>query len=209
MSLRGKDRQIGAVALAFMLFAVSPAPAAPASSDTDAQGEALNPADGTVEGFLLPDHKPNGDDPCRSSGPGLRLLFGTNAVIATTFPHAVIASPERVYLQIDRDKAGDIGVTGAFRSEPGFAEAIIVGNKFDVDADRVDHFTETRHRLTILGAHGQTVLDVWFLNPSTVRLSGILFVHGRRVDLSEGGQVAGSRMSGDCLGLSPHDIFFE
>ena len=167
----------------------------------------LQPGDGSISGDLEPDQQELSQDPCFRNRPGndLELLFGSNGAISQTFPQIVIGTGTKSFLVMDRNSQGSIEISGSFQSAPGYPQAIIKDNHWDIDADRIDHFVKTRHRLTVTTAFGQTVLDVYYLNSHVVELTGQMYVGHTAIDLSKS-LFGGATISDSCAGSSYIDV---
>jgi hypothetical protein len=135
-------------------------------------------------GSLIPASEPTPDNAC-SHNPTLKkddylVLLGKEAAFFRTFPHTVIAVHRTVpLLWFTLDKDGGIEVNADIHSPDMKLVAKLRQNHFDINPNEI--FKKERpdfSTLSITDAYGNSVLNVRFINPHTLSVTGVLFYPG-------------------------------
>jgi hypothetical protein len=108
------------------------------------------------------------------------ILLGKEAAIFRTFPHTVIAVHRRIpLLWFTLDKDGGIEVNADIHSPDMKLVAKLRNNHFDLNPNEI--LTKERpdfSTLRITDSYGDPVLNVRFINPHTLSVTGVLFYPG-------------------------------
>lgn len=132
-----------------------------------------------LSGLLLPASEPTPDNVC-SHGPfpipgdALLILLGNSASFNSQFPHTIIRIKGEDVLTLSK-KGGEIGVNVKIFGKDGRIIAEIKDNEFSINPN--NYFRKGRpdkSTLVIYDQEDKRVLDVRFVNPSTVRFLGVL-----------------------------------
>ncbi len=135
-------------------------------------------------GSLVPASDPTPTNAC-SDSPVLKqndytILFGSDAAIFRKFPHTVIAVHRTVsLLWFTLDKDGGIEVNADIHSPDMRLVAKLRNNHFEINPNEI--FTKERpdfSTLRITDSYGNAVLNVRFMNPHTLSVTGVLFYPG-------------------------------
>jgi hypothetical protein len=135
-------------------------------------------------GSLIPASDPTPDNAC-SHNPTLKqddylVLLGKEAAFFRTFPHTVIAVHRTVpLLWFTLDKDGGIEVNADIHSPDMKLVAKLRQNHFDINPNEI--FKKERpdfSTLLITDSYGNSVLNVRFINPHTLSVTGVLFYPG-------------------------------
>ena len=129
-----------------------------------------------TEGVLLPGNEPTPPNPCQKRGEipsdAVILLMGNQAIYNSTFPHTVLEMSGRNMLSIDKIGMG-MTITADVFSADGRIIAELVNNDFYVNPN---NYFKVKHDANSLIVHDQEkneVLNVRYLNPSTIKIKGI------------------------------------
>lgn len=166
----------------------------------------------SLSGILIPDNKPTPDNPCGDIPSNAIALFLGNSVAYTSkFPHTVIEVVDQDLLVIDKQEE-KIMISAKFFSRDGKIVAELKENKFYINPN--NYFRLERpddHNLIVYDQEAQEVLNVKFINPSTIKLLGIFYFPNRSpIIIREDVQIFGGlRMSNCGFGENKVDIHLE
>lgn len=133
------------------------------------------PTETETHGELLPAQDPNPPNPCGEAPPqnALILFLGNSVAYATAFPYAVITLGDEVVLSISKNENG-LSITAKIRSADGRIVAGIIKNEFRINPNNYWYMERPdRHTLIVHDQLGRTVLNIRYLNQSTVKILGI------------------------------------
>lgn len=150
-------------------------------------------------GKMFPGFEPTPAGNCRGSIPegAIRLFLGDNEIIATRFPHRVLAiAGIGNVISLDRAENGTVSVLMEVKDEKGTIAVRLDKTGFAVNPKstyKLEH--PDRSTVIVKDSHGGEALNVHYLNPSAITLNGTLRYPGRgAIPL----QIKGLRES--CLG---------
>jgi hypothetical protein len=128
-------------------------------------------------GFLLPANDPTPKNAC-SDRPvyngAMLMILGNSASLSPWFPHIVVRAKGENVLTLNR-KNGEIAVGARIFGADGKIIAEIRDNEFSINPN--NYFRKERpdkSTLIVYDQEDKKVLDVRFLNPTTVRFLGVL-----------------------------------
>lgn len=140
------------------------------------QVEALN-------GWLIPGSESSPVNSCTTSGdvpPHAMLLYlGDSVFYTTTFPHTVIMVDGQPRLTVGKNERGQISVTADIFGRDNRIIASLEKNEFAINPN--NHFKSRRNDLSsleVIDQYKQAVLSVRFLNPSAIKIMGLLYYPG-------------------------------
>lgn len=137
-------------------------------------------------GLLIPADEPTPPNPCRNVPAGATLvLLGNSASYGTSFPQTIIQIRSDKMLVMDKIK-GQIAVSALLYSEDGRIVAQIKNNEFFINPN--NYFRKERpdlHTLIVYDQNGTEVLNVRFINDTTIRFSGVIRHPTRTVLVSD------------------------
>jgi hypothetical protein len=128
-------------------------------------------------GLLSPADDPTPDNACRNirkSADAMLILLGNSASLNPWFPHSVITAKGEDILTLNK-KDNEIAVSVKIFGRDGRIVAEIRDNEFSINPN--NYFRKERpdkSTLIVYDQEDRKVLDVRFLNPSTVRFLGVL-----------------------------------
>jgi len=123
-------------------------------------------------GTLIPANDPTPQNPCPFSG-SVGVFLGSSVAWANTFPFTVLLFNSKPVLTIDKDDHG-ILVGTEIRDRSGVLIARMRRNEFDVNANNIfKKVRPDRSTLVVENQNGETVLNIRYLNPSSVRVVGV------------------------------------
>ena len=128
-------------------------------------------------GLLLPANDPTPDNPCGHGPPpngAMLILLGNSASVNPWFPHTVISAKGEDILTMDK-KNNQIAVSVKIFGKDGRIVAELRNNEFSINPN--NYFRKERPDKSTLIVYDQEdnkVLDVRFLNSTTIRFLGIL-----------------------------------
>jgi hypothetical protein len=128
-----------------------------------------------LQGWLSPGDEPTPPNACdRLPGKALLVICGNSAAWGTRFPQTIIKIGDERLLTMDKVK-GRVAISGKFFSVDGRIVAELKNNRFYVNPN--NYFRIERpdsHSLTVIDQQDETVLSVRYLNPHTIRFSGVV-----------------------------------
>lgn len=128
-----------------------------------------------VAGLLSPADEPTPENTCRQIPSGAMLvLLGNSASYGTHFPQTIIKIGDDRMLTLDK-VGGQISISAKLFSRDGRIVAEIEKNQFFINPN--NYFRKElpdEHSLVIFDQEDVKVLDVRFINPSTVRFLGVI-----------------------------------
>jgi hypothetical protein len=131
------------------------------------------------------------------------ILLGNEVAIFRAFPHTVISVHRTIpLLWLTLDKDGGIGVNADIHSPDMRLVAKLRQNHFDINPNAI--FIKERpdfSTLRITDSYGNEVLNVRFLNPHTLGITGVLFFPGVAPIV-----ISLPRFTGVCSGYNNQDI---
>jgi hypothetical protein len=161
-----------------------------------------------IEGQLTPAELPTPvDNECfKMSVPpnATTVLLGQSGAVALRYPFVVLRIDGTDIMTIQKTKKGMLISANLFDSR-GHLAAQIVDNHFFINARGAFHIETTPDHHTLKISEGDTTLiDIQFLNPTTVRVLGTLYgPRGTHLDVSPGEMtVNGNRFIGVCAAAS-------
>ena len=103
-------------------------------------------------------------------------------------PRAVLLRQQgEEIIVMERDRGGLL-VSAKFFSPEGEIICELVRNRFHLNDDKVFRMEQTLHHLSVWDKQDRQVLNVEYLNPLIIRLSGKFYLqHGRRINFTENG----------------------
>jgi len=125
------------------------------------------------EGALIPENLPTPPNPCSSHPAPVYLYLGGVGVFASSFPHSVITLGGATLFSIDMDKKGHLQVSADIFDDHGDLVTKIDHNHFQATY-AASHIEKSPSRLTVYGRSDNKVLDVEYLNKTSIRISGDL-----------------------------------
>ena len=136
-------------------------------------------------GWLIPanDELPQSD--CSPAANELALYMGTNASVSGKFPHTLIQYRGKDVLSIDRNDKNQIAVTVEVRGVDDKLIATIDKNNFNLTQNALQTHKPRpdRNTFVVYDEYGNQALNVRYLNPRAIRISGTLYYGGHRIDL--------------------------
>jgi hypothetical protein len=142
-----------------------------------------------IDGQLTPDSLPTPQNACSRSGPlppnATLVLLGSNGVVGFGYYFTVLKIGDTDVIAIQRTKQGMLFSAKLFNSS-GQVTAQIVDNHFFVNAKGAFRIEQAPNHHSLKIFYGDTTLvDIQFMNPSTVRVLGTLYgPHGTRIDIT-------------------------
>ena len=134
-------------------------------------------------GLLTPANEPTPKNACEGMPfpPGsLTVILGQSVALVTKFPSTVVRIDEVPILSINKTPTGALSVTTDIYDEKDNIVTSIRDNQFLVANDVFEHPRTDPSSLKVVISHKkQTVLDVRYLNPSTLVISGIFRYPGK------------------------------
>lgn len=161
-----------------------------------------------IEGQLTPDSLPTpSDNECsKMSVPpnATMVLLGQSGAVALWYPFVVLRIDGTDIMTIQKTKKGMLISANLFDSR-GHLAAQIVDNHFFINAKGAFHIeANPDHHALKISENNTPLVDIQFLNPTTVRVLGTLYgPHGTHLDVSQGEMtVNGNRFIGVCAAAS-------
>ena len=126
-------------------------------------------------GWLVAADDPTPPNPCRSVPQNaLLVMLGSNTVYGTQFPQHVLMLKNDRILDLNRDGKGRVSVSTDLYDEKGDIVVEIKENKFTVANDAFEISRPDLSTLSVTIKHKkERVLDIRYLNPRAVQISGI------------------------------------
>ncbi|MGC2475721.1 MAG: hypothetical protein WA485_15370 [Candidatus Sulfotelmatobacter sp.] len=140
----------------------------------------------TNSGWLRPGHEPTPQNTCRTAPQAndLLVLFGGNIgweYGASQLSLPVLTIKNHPVLTLNRNKSGQIAISGEVFNSRDDAVVIIENNKFTT-SNEAFIVSSTRSTLRVTVKHlNETVLNVNYLNPGAVRIMGHFYYQGKEV----------------------------
>jgi hypothetical protein len=163
-------------------------------------------------GLLVPADLPDPPTRCALAPAALHILLGDSTSWTSKFPHSVIRLAGRDLLAIDKTRDGSLSLTLHLFDDRNDVVASIENNqmwtKHGVRFER-----PTKHRLVVFDHWDEKVLDIRFINRSTVQVSGTFRYRGRMLKIGDAYMVAlpgGGLIGQTCTGaVAGADISVE
>ncbi len=164
-----------------------------------------------LQGLLRPAHEPDPPNPCGSfpiPREALKIYLGNSVAWTSASEHTVLEMGGADILALRRAIKG-LALSAKVYDKDGRVVAQIVDNHFYINPEnffRVE--TPDEHSLVVYDQHATKVLDVRYLNPSSVRVLGV-FYYPRTlpVRIAENQTLIGTnRFSEYCFGNGQVDI---
>jgi hypothetical protein len=142
-----------------------------------------------IEGQLTPDSLPTPPNGCSRSGPlppnATLVLLGNNGAVGYGYYFSALRIGDTDVLALQRTKQGMLFSAKLFNPD-GQLVAQIVDNHFFVNVKGAFRIEQAANHHSLKIFYGDTTLvDIQFMNPSTVRVLGTLYgPHGTRIDIT-------------------------
>jgi hypothetical protein len=135
--------------------------------------------------WLFPANDKSPPSDCFLSADDLILYVGRNASISNKFPHTVIQYKGQGVLVIDRNEKKQAAVTVTAIGRDGKVIATIDRNHFNLTQNALQTHEPRPDKSTLLvyDEYDNQVLNVRYLNPQAIRISGMLYYGGQRIDM--------------------------
>lgn len=167
-----------------------------------------------LSGVLTPDRKPTPKTPNGVLIPhdAIALFFGNSLAYTNSFPHTIIKIGNEPLLTINK-QGNIVTVTAKFFSEDGKIVAELKENQFHINPS--NYFRMERpddHTLIIFDHKGQESLNVHFINPAVIKLTGRFYLPKHPpIIITEEYQLFGNniKMSSCSFGQNMVDIHLE
>src|SRR5467141_569537 len=125
-------------------------------------------------GLLVSANEPTPPNPCQPAPKNaLVIILGNKAVFSTGFPAKIIAINNDVILTLDKDSKGSISITTDIYDQNDDFVVGIEKNKFTPVSDALIERNDLSSLKVTLKHRKEQVLDVRYINPSTIRVFGI------------------------------------
>ena len=126
--------------------------------------------------------------------------MGRQVCMPSRFPYDVIRHREETVLRLEDDSRG-LSITGKFFNKDGKIVCEIVKNELFVSRNHVFRKEQTENRLTVFDDEGQRVIDVQYLNPQAIQITGRYYLRdGVLVEMGDGGLTVDGISFGTALG---------
>jgi hypothetical protein len=169
----------------------------------------LQPSD-IIRSHLVPAQENSPPNPCKEPlRPGdMVLYYGSNAAVASRFPHTVLQIQGRKIVSLNKDKDGGLTINFEVYGEDGRAIVEIQDNVFTVNSNNYYTMTQPdRSSLIIYDRQQHKVLDVKYLNESAIKLSVISHYSGRTVEIGpDSANILGIKQTHSCFGHGVVDM---
>jgi hypothetical protein len=124
--------------------------------------------------FFVPANEPTPPNPCQFAPKNaLVVILGARAAFSTFFPAKIIVINSDLILTLDRDEKGDVGITTDIYDQNDDFIAGISKNKFTVVNDAIIDRPDMSSLKVTIKHRKEQVLDVRYINASTIRILGI------------------------------------
>ena len=163
---------------------------------------------GKTSGLLSPGNEPTPENPCGSIMPagGTLVLLGNSASFATTFPSTIIKIGNDETLGMEKIE-GRIAISATLYSSDGRIVAQLDKNQFFINPNNFfrKEISSDGHSLVVFDQTGVEVLNVKFINPTTVAFLGVIRHPSRTIEISKiRGVFANTMCSADNRGAAYH-----
>jgi hypothetical protein len=132
-------------------------------------------AEAKFHGALTPAKLPTPPTPCRGEQPSadaLLLFFGNSLTYSTASTFRALKIADENMLSVERTPEG-IFLTATIYGEDGRIIGQVVSNELYVNNNPYRMKRHDSHSLTVYDPQGKVVLDVKYLNPSTLKVTGV------------------------------------
>jgi hypothetical protein len=148
--------------------------------------------------YLVAGDTPTPDNVCEAIPKGaLRILLGPMAAWATSFPSNVIVIDGDTILKINRSADGRISLSTDIYDKNHDIIAEIKDNHYDVDSSAFKVVRDNLSDLSVFIRHDkEQVLDVRYLNPTTISISGVFRSKSSELKVSADGTYLNGRSLG-------------
>jgi hypothetical protein len=166
-----------------------------------------------LAGLLTPDNKPTPKTPRNTPIPSnaLAVFLGNSLAYNSSFPHTVIEVGNEPLLVIN--KQGDIvSITAKFYSKDGKIISELKDNQFFINPSNYYRMERpNEHALVVYDAQGNETLNIYFLNPKAIKLTGKLYFPSiAPIIITDDRQILGNmQMSGATFGENKVDIHLQ
>ena len=136
---------------------------------------------------LVPDDLPSPSNIC-PGGNTITLLLGNNSFGSSVFPYTAVQVANEPVITIDRGTDNTIYVSANVRSPEGYLLARITDNKILILPQHATLSPRLNlHELSVLDEYGNVVLDVYYMNKNTIRITGIINSNGHAITVTSDG----------------------
>jgi hypothetical protein len=126
------------------------------------------------EGSILADATPNPLSTCPVPEDAIAIYFGDSASWTKNFPHTVFSVHGENVFVLDKDTDGNLLVTVRIFDDRGDLVARLEKNRFITTSAASRMERPNKNSLVIFDHTDQEVLDVQFLNPKAIQITGTL-----------------------------------
>jgi hypothetical protein len=149
----------------------------------------IGPDDATEEAMKLCEAEPTFE---KAPASATRIYFGQIFVWTVKFPYAIVAQDEEDLMVIDRNERGEIAISAKFFNAGGKILCEIDKNRFQRHATNTWSMKTDAHRLVVNDDEARPIIDVEFLNPRAIRISGEFYLRdGFIVSIKQDKQIFG------------------
>jgi hypothetical protein len=165
-----------------------------------------------ISGMLVPDNAPTPPYPCPKVIPEdeIKIFLGKNILgYQSKFPLTILRIAGEDLLSVNKTKKGFL-VSAKVFSYDGNIVAQIEDNKFYIKRDNYFRLERpNKHTLVVHDQQARKVLDFYYINPTTIKITGIFSLPNRRpiiFDEEEGLSGGGYNYTG-CVGKMGQGFF--
>lgn len=169
------------------------------------------PVEPEHSGFLLPANDPDPVNPCPGPIPpdALKIFLGNSLAYTTDNEHVVIKAKDTPLLWVRRDSEGLAVSAKIFSARDYRIVAELDDNEFHLNP--ANYFRKERpdsHTLVVYDQYANEVFRVRFLNPTSMKLTGMFHYKGIRPIIVEETRmrIGGNNFSRFCFGENKVDI---
>lgn len=131
-------------------------------------------------GEIIPDNKPN---PVSSTGlppDTMTLMLGNNlSVQVMKAEEYILSRNDTPFLEIGIDSNGNMLLTTDVRNNSNDNIVKVIDNEFQANQSYAFHPVQpNRHSLIVRDSNGDEVLNVYFINPKVIRVTGTFYIEG-------------------------------
>jgi len=129
-------------------------------------------------GEITPDNKPN---PIHSTAPDtITLMLGDNLTFEAILADSYILSRNgTTFLEIGIDSNGNMLLTTDVRNNSNDNIVKVIDNEFQANPSYAFHPVQpNQHSLIVRDSNGDEVLNIYFINPKVIRVTGTFYVEG-------------------------------
>jgi len=131
-------------------------------------------------GEITPDNKPN---PVSSTGLGpgtMTLVLGDNLAVEVALADLhILSRNDTPFLKFGVDSNGNMLLTTDIRSNSNDNIVTVIDNEFQANPNYAFHAVQPNHHsLIVRDFNGHEVLNIYFVNPKTIRVTGTFYIEG-------------------------------